>query len=226
MNTDLFKDYRHPTRVHIDAESAADVFPAWILTDYRWNGWACPVFDRPTAERVIAMATRGQDDQPYSFIWTTDRTGEDALIMCDGMDGEQWQEYVGSESTGYAIGSHAWTWQELDEDAPTDDEALDAWLRARAEESAAYCKTWNGALNEAYARGADRQEAYAAARLAVTTTSLGTLDNPGLRELAEMVHRHSEQVASNIVGEGQQAMLEYLLTGGWTMADITARLPK
>ena len=55
------------SRVAIDPEDHTQVFDC-LLPDHRWNGWAIPYFDRPTALRVIAMVTRGGDRECWHVV--------------------------------------------------------------------------------------------------------------------------------------------------------------
>lgn len=138
------------TRVEIDAQTHADVFPATVpVPEVRWNGFACPSFDRETAERVIAMVTRDGEDY-HVFHWDGDTL---VMVSTDGSTREQdptgeWIDVERMEGPTYSIGAWGWTWQEIDEDAPTEPEALDAWLTQRAEEGAAYAKAHNARNRE------------------------------------------------------------------------------
>lgn len=147
-------------RVEIDATTADHVFTCTTDPEERWNGWATPSFDRANAERVIAMVLDGQTDEE----WHRFRWEGDVLIMESsdgGGDDAEWyvDRYEGPE---YPIGSWAWTWSLIPDDAPTEPEALNAWLADRLARTNTYCVAYNAALNAAYDRGASPREAIAA----------------------------------------------------------------
>lgn len=143
-------------RVEIDAETHDHVFDALIRTDTRWNGWAIPYFDLPTALRINAMLGRG-DDGGTIFLDSDGRT----VIVVEAYNSDREGDPAGEEvyverheplvidgTDRYCIGGYAWTWQEVEADAPTDPAALDAWLTHRIQWSRAYCDAAN-ALNRA-----------------------------------------------------------------------------
>lgn len=156
---------RRPSRVHIDAEDHTQVFDA-IVSDDDWNGWALPTFDLENALAVEAMVTRWGEGNVH-FLWTTDREGRTCLILGDGYDDEIWWEPCGDEESGFPIGAYSWCWSELDEDAPHQPAALDAWLQGRRDVSHRYVEVWNTALQTARARGADSDIAITEAQLSV-----------------------------------------------------------
>src|SRR5579859_4552222 len=77
---------------------AVEAFEGWYDPDVRWNGFACPLFEREEADRVAsAFGLRyAEADDAYS----------------DDTD-----MYVGTERQGlhlYAIGAQGWTWLDKD----------------------------------------------------------------------------------------------------------------
>ena len=100
----------------IEARSELDVFEGWHDPDVDWNGWATPAFNRTTAEKVIAWATREEvGDPPISFTWQ-----HDVLRMreADG-DGQEHLTRIEPDADGrYSIGSFSWVWDEVHRKVP------------------------------------------------------------------------------------------------------------
>ncbi len=166
---------RRATRVAMDPETHADVFPCTVPEGVCWNGWACPTFDLPTAERVVAWQERNGDEY-QCFRWTTDRDGARTLLMGYAPDGDgqpEW-EVAGTERDGFSIGAFCWTWQEVG-DLPTDPAAIDAALAEQNAHVVAYCRTWNAALRASYEEvPGDYARAAAAAQSAVAAAGLNS----------------------------------------------------
>jgi hypothetical protein len=110
-------------RVGIDPESPADVFEAWVRTDYRWNGWAVPLFPESQLERLIDWITRLEGGY---FIT---RVG-DTVYMIDNEAQEEITRDTDPEHLWpfivepillngercYDIGGYSWVWSEIDDD--------------------------------------------------------------------------------------------------------------
>lgn len=165
------------TRVEIDSETAATVFPARVVDGVTWNGWAVPSFAPDVAREIAAQQRAWQVDAPdsvtYDVFSVSDCGRYVTAVSFDGVEGRKHaaaDAYVSVgenvEGLGLPIGE-GWTWQELEDDAPHEPAALDAYLADRAAAAAAYCTTWNTALHAAYAAGSDAAGAVAAARAAV-----------------------------------------------------------
>src|SRR3954451_18972295 len=110
-------------------------FPAWVRFGERWNGWACPAFDRAVVEEIIeaqnVMIERGQsqvdelrwDEQDTQVLLkisdTYNSEGDDLYPM----GGERWVrgrnrtgtpavERIEPDAEGrYGIGSYEWCWE-------------------------------------------------------------------------------------------------------------------
>lgn len=79
-----------------------------------WNGWACPFFDRATAERVL------QASEQNNYTWQYD-TEADAFIVRSTDDPEDNEPEVfgatkvqvdETKLTLYGIGAYSWIWEE------------------------------------------------------------------------------------------------------------------
>ena len=80
---------------------------------YTWNGWACPYFEKQTAEAVL----RASEANGYSWEYNADT---DAFLVRSKEDSPEYEpeEFSGQdiESDGekilvYAIGAFSWTWE-------------------------------------------------------------------------------------------------------------------
>jgi hypothetical protein len=75
-----------------------ETFDGWHDPDVRWNGFACPLFERDEADRVA---------QAFGLLYAE---SDDAYS-------DETDAYVGTQREGvhlYAIGAHGWTWVEAE----------------------------------------------------------------------------------------------------------------
>ncbi len=89
-----------------------------------WNGWACPYFTKPEADRIMDMVNRTSPDiKQYFMRYDDDR---DVYIYhddnCDEAETFACEQYL-DQKTGeiyelYAIGSWSWIWDDLMEGMP------------------------------------------------------------------------------------------------------------
>ncbi|MDX2141249.1 MAG: hypothetical protein SF123_24405 [Chloroflexota bacterium] len=84
-----------------------------------WNGWACPCFDRATAESVL----RASEANGYAWEFDAER---DAFLVRSADDPADYEPDVFPAVTAriddnavrlYAIGARSWTWQEVTQPA-------------------------------------------------------------------------------------------------------------
>lgn len=77
-------DTLSPGHVTIDHE---DIFEAAHIPDFRWNGFACPLFTRTQAEAVVNWANRAAEEFPDSatFAWE----GDNLFEFCDYGNGTE-----------------------------------------------------------------------------------------------------------------------------------------
>lgn len=109
-------EYRSPfvaTTVGIDDYYPA--LPALVRTDYRWNGWAVPYFDRETVSVIAELLERDRldDDDPYIVF-----DGEVVRLVQPRNDDEPSQvvdPVVIDGKLMYSVGGMDWCWHELDE---------------------------------------------------------------------------------------------------------------
>ncbi len=83
---------------------SVDAYEGWHDPDIRWNGFACPLFERTEADRIAeAFGLR------YATVEDAyhDQTDAYTCTQRDGLD-------------LYAIGAHGWTWLEAEVDPQTD----------------------------------------------------------------------------------------------------------
>lgn len=118
MTTVKPRDNEQLMRVCIDATDEDEVFTALVRTDYHWNGWLCPRFDREQAERVAKMV--GDNDDPNNPDGVSVRWEGDTVIFFfrsyadeEGYEGER---YAPDADGMYDIGSMSWTWSEAPEE--------------------------------------------------------------------------------------------------------------
>lgn len=80
----------------------------------KWNGWACPFFDRTTAENLL------RESEANEYVWHYDGK-RDAFIVRSTSDPEDYEPEVFSgvtaqigeaEVTLYGIGANSWVWEE------------------------------------------------------------------------------------------------------------------
>lgn len=74
----------------------------------RWNGWACPMFEKEEAIRVL--------DSREDFHWRYDVRADAFYIWLNEEDIDYPDEYIGFDRGDrhlYAIGAWAWPWQAL-----------------------------------------------------------------------------------------------------------------
>jgi hypothetical protein len=81
-----------------------------------WNGWACPLFPKPEADRIAETFDGFKD--PYTGEEHRAAYDEeaDAFVFYDPAD-DHWSAFRGVDLEGttlYPIGTYAWTWREAD----------------------------------------------------------------------------------------------------------------
>ncbi len=100
-------------------------FPGWHRPDVRWNGWACPTFDRPTVDRIGAWLSADPGTEAY---WDGDTfnvaRADDGELEPEGFDP------VTDDRSQWAVGAFCWVWSEVP------DEHIDAVALMMAAESA------------------------------------------------------------------------------------------
>nr|WP_314784091.1 hypothetical protein [Olsenella uli] len=77
-----------------------------------WNGWACPYFEKPEAERMSAWLPELDDGLVYDVATDTFTTTYDP---------EATESFTGTDIDGmhlYPIGNGSWTWVIVDSDMP------------------------------------------------------------------------------------------------------------
>lgn len=79
-----------------------------------WNGWACPAF---TKEEAIKVLDQLGNCMEYELNWTYDPTRDTFIV--NGMSQDEVETFTGTKyhtvdgvKTLYAIGAHAWCWEE------------------------------------------------------------------------------------------------------------------
>ena len=86
-----------------------------------WNGWLCPAFTRPEAQRVAdwsnRMAAEAGTDAAAVFEWDGD-----ILVQTEnkGHGVDEYVERIAADAAGrYSIGAYGWTWYAIDDlDSP------------------------------------------------------------------------------------------------------------
>jgi len=81
----------------------------------RWNGWACPYFDKAAADQIIAAPVWGACRVKPSF--DAERNVYCTPYEPEGDEVDEWNPQTvtvdGVEVTVWAIGNSCWTWQEV-----------------------------------------------------------------------------------------------------------------
>lgn len=79
--------------------------------NFRWNGWLTPRMDALAVEVVFAALYEMGDTDPFT---ATHEWAEDGSLIVTEYDGDTpYPEVLQPDEDGlYALGSHAWTWQE------------------------------------------------------------------------------------------------------------------
>lgn len=103
-------------------EDPSGWLPGWTAGD-RWNGWACPMFDREAADLFCTLTERDPgmyqtryDAKADAYVSTNqDGEVEDRAEGCD-------IEVAGRKIRVYDIGSHSWCWIEDPKRGKRDDE--------------------------------------------------------------------------------------------------------
>jgi hypothetical protein len=107
-------------RVTIGGENEDEIFAAHILR-YRWNGWACPLFDKAEAQRVMDWSNKLADthgsDAAARLHWEGD-----TLVLVEPWWGDDGTERIEPNENGfYGIGAMNWTWSIVGGDPFADD---------------------------------------------------------------------------------------------------------
>jgi hypothetical protein len=79
---------------------AGKTYEGWHDPTVRWNGFACPFFERVQADRVA---------EAFGLRYLAE----------DDAYGDETDAYLGTQREGlhlYAIGAHGWTWWEAEGD--------------------------------------------------------------------------------------------------------------
>lgn len=84
-------------------------------TGVKWNGWACPMFTKEVADKIMA------DCQTEGFLNVKYDSAKDTYTFADPeiQDGEEPDIFQGEEFEGhmlYPIGSHYWVWEIVNPD--------------------------------------------------------------------------------------------------------------
>jgi len=101
-----------------ETEFALDIIPERTFTGYTtgdtWNGWACPLFPKEEADRIVELF----DGLEHPYDGKKHRAAydeaADAFVFYDPAD-DSWTSFRGVEKDGrslYPIGTYIWTWQE------------------------------------------------------------------------------------------------------------------
>lgn len=123
----------------IDPETADDVFVGYHVPSNRWNGWACPAFDRENAERVVAWINRNaemfNDGDQYRAEWD----GDTVVLWSPSNRNEGYEDerFSPDEDGLYDIGSYGWCWHEVEfpEGFDPTPENINRYLRIGSEET-------------------------------------------------------------------------------------------
>jgi hypothetical protein len=102
----------------LDERNEPLIFDVWVREGERWNGWACPYFEHPEANRLLMAQIAAGHAARYD--------GErDAYIFAYGIEDPDYQPndprwigedpwvFAGMDLEGhhvYPIGAWAWTW--------------------------------------------------------------------------------------------------------------------
>lgn len=87
--------------------------------DERWNGWACPYFDKSGADDLIAQLNKSYAHfgEPRRAFYDTTR--DVYVTPYDGGDEDEWDTWgaqtivvEGNERVVYPIGAFCWCWIE------------------------------------------------------------------------------------------------------------------
>jgi hypothetical protein len=105
------------TRFEIDGWETS--FEGYTWGD-RWNGWACPAFEKKQADRIWALQRKDGNEAKYdkatdTFILIRDGNQEDKEIY----KGEK-HLFASQELVLYPIGSMVWTWSEKERKKKTE----------------------------------------------------------------------------------------------------------
>ena len=100
------------------AKFVMDSLPEMIFEGYSdgsdWNGWACPLFLKSEAERILAAS------EANGFRWHYDRE-QDAFTVRSDDDSEDSAPEIfagttvninGNEIRLYGVGAYSWIWEE------------------------------------------------------------------------------------------------------------------
>jgi hypothetical protein len=159
MPEDITTTERTEALFAIDPGSPDEVFPGFHDARIRWNGWACPEFDKPVAERIVTWSNTANEEFATEEAITLRWDGDQLFIT------EYGEEFpLGPNAHGrYPIGAFSWTWSEVE--APDEVDLATYLVQSRAC-TQAYVDAANGALRDAYDNGADTTQACLAAHTA------------------------------------------------------------
>ena len=78
----------------------------------RWNGFACPCFTKPQAERLLAMLDAAYEALLLEFEW---RWEGDTLVVSDDVEESpyRWSPVSIEGCTYWPIGARSWAWSEV-----------------------------------------------------------------------------------------------------------------
>lgn len=108
----------------IDNSSDDEPFAGFHNPASTWNGWACPGFPRPEAERIATWTNQmyAEDPDPTRMTWDGD-----ALLMHEpdyaDEPGYQPERFEPDTDGLYWIGAWSWTWSEVNETEADETEA-------------------------------------------------------------------------------------------------------
>lgn len=149
----------HPQKVKalfgIEPQTHDEVYEGYHIPSIRWNGWACPSFDRANTERLAASLNRAAEQSGFDPDFYTARWEGDVLVLTlpqNMQDGDGPERYAPDEDGLYNVGSWGWVWDDLDFPAGIDlstPEAMDAYLAEGRRVGDIHMETYNAVLTEA-----------------------------------------------------------------------------
>ena len=101
-----------------ESEFYLDVDPETTFQGYttgdRWNGWACPYFEKDVAEKIAEHYTELHRYDNEDEYWAEYVSAEDAFAFHDdqGEEPRMFGPVEIDDTKLYPIGAYCWTWAE------------------------------------------------------------------------------------------------------------------
>jgi hypothetical protein len=100
----------------------------WVNQDYRWNGWAVPMFDKENADKIAKAIGLRYDFATDTFLEPLEDLKVSGMTEEEGMKWKGYHSELVDEHV-YDIGAAYWCWDDYESEYNNMHEALKEFVR-------------------------------------------------------------------------------------------------